>query len=79
MKTEIILTLETGALQAATVSNILFGSQYGDLKFENIAASYPRLVKISKMEMLNTPITKLASKHGLVPSTCKNALCQHSL
>ena len=77
MKTEIILALETGVLQAATVSKLLFGSEYANLKFEDIVTSFgddPRLVKISKVEMLETPITKLASKHGLVSSTCKNAL-----
>ena len=76
-KTEIILALETGTLQAATMSSLLFGSGYADLKFEDIVTSFgddPRLVKISKVEMLDTPITKLASRHGLASSTCKNTL-----
>lgn len=77
MKTEIMLALETGVLQAITMSKLLFGSDYADLKFEDIVASFsddPRLVKISKLDMLDTPIIKLASKHGLVSSTCKNTL-----
>ena len=77
MKTEKFLALETGALRATSVSKLLFSSEYADLKFEDIVASFgddPRLVKISKLEMLGTPITKLASKHGLVSSTCKNTL-----
>lgn len=77
MKTKIILVLETGVLQAATVSKLLFGSEYADLKFEDIVTSFgddPRLVRISKAEMLDTPVTKLASKYGLVSSTCKNIL-----
>lgn len=76
-KAELILVLETGVLQAATMTKLLFGSEYTDLKFEDIIASFdhdPRLVKISKVEMLNTPITKLASKYGLVSSTCKNTV-----
>jgi len=66
------LVLETGVLQAATMTKILFGSEYADLKFEDIIGPLghdPRLVKISKVEMLNTLITKLASKYGLVSST----------
>lgn len=77
MKTGIILALETGVLRATSVSKLLFSSEYADLKFEDIITSFgddPRLVKISKLEMLDTPITKLASKHGLVSSTCKNTL-----
>ncbi|KAF8810667.1 hypothetical protein BYT27DRAFT_7253498 [Phlegmacium glaucopus] len=72
--TELVHT-KTGALKAATVSKLLFGSEYADLKFEDIVASFsddPRLVKLPKAEMLDTPITKLASKHGLVSSTCEN-------
>lgn len=75
MKIGIILALETGVLRATSVSKLLFSSEYADLKFEDIIASFgddPRLVKISKLEMLDTPITKLASKHGLVSSTCKS-------
>lgn len=59
------------------MSQLLFGSEYADLKFEAIRASFsddPRLIKISQAEMLDTPITKLASKHGLVSSTCKSTL-----
>lgn len=80
MKTEIILALETAVLRATSVSKLLFSSEYADLKFEDITASFgddPRLVKISKLEMLDTPITKLASKHGLVSSTCKNTLVNY--
>jgi tyrosyl-tRNA synthetase len=80
------LTLEIGVLRATSVSKLLFSSEYADLKFEDIIASFgddPRLVKISKLEMLDTPITKLASKHGLVSSTCKstfvNDCCNLSL
>ena len=77
MKTGIILAPETGVLRATSVSKLLFSSEYADLKFEDIIASFgddPRLVKVSRLEMLGTPITKLASKHGLVSSTCKNTL-----
>ena len=80
MKTGITLVLETGVLRATSVSKLLFSSEYSDLKFEDIIASFgddPRLVKISKSEMLDTPITKLASKHGLVSSTCKNTFVNY--
>jgi len=69
--TEMVHT-KTAVLRATSVSKLLFSSDYADLKFEDIIASFgddPRLVKISKLEMLDTPITKLASKHGLVSST----------
>ena len=77
MKTEIILALETEVLRAARVSELLFSSEYADLKSEDVIASFgndPRLVKMSKWKMFDIPITKLASKYGLVPSTCKNTL-----
>ena len=77
MKTEIILALETEVFRAARVSELLFSSEYADLKSEDVIASFgndPRLVKMSKLEILGTPITKLASKYGLVSSTCKNTL-----
>ena len=75
MNSGVILALETGVLRATSVSKLLFSSDYADLKFEDIISSFgddPRFIKISKLEMLDTPITKLASKHGLVSSTCKN-------
>jgi hypothetical protein len=77
MLTEIILALETGPLRAISISKLLFGSNYADWKYEDVIASFgddPRLVKISKSEMLGKPITNLASRHGLVLSTCKNTL-----
>jgi len=69
--TEMVHT-KTGVLRATSVSKLLFSSEYADLKFEDIITSFsddPRLVQISKLEMLDTPIIKLASKHGLVSST----------
>ena len=80
MKTGIILVLEPGVLRATSLSKLLFSSEYADLKFEDIITFFgddPRFVKISKLEMLDTPITKLASKHGLVSSTCKNILVNY--
>ena len=80
MKTEIVLALERRVLQATTMSKLLFSCEHAHLNFEDLAASFgndPRFVKISKAEMLDTPITKLASKHGLVSSTCKDSLVSH--
>ncbi|KAF4621351.1 hypothetical protein D9613_000710 [Agrocybe pediades] len=68
--TEMVHT-KSGVKQATVMTNLLFGSQYKDLKAEEVISAFnedPRLVKTTIQAILTTPIAKLAAKHGLVGS-----------
>ncbi|PPQ98626.1 hypothetical protein CVT24_003959 [Panaeolus cyanescens] len=60
-----------GVVQASTITALLFSSDYTNLKAEDILLALrddPRLVRISRSELFETPVTKLAAKYGLTPS-----------
>jgi len=66
--------LEIGVTQASVMTKLLFGSQYKDLKADEVISAFendPRLVKTTMADILGTPVSKLAAKHGLVASNCK--------
>ncbi|KAF8906509.1 hypothetical protein CPB84DRAFT_1822811 [Gymnopilus junonius] len=63
--------LKIGVTQATVMTKLLFGSDYTDLKAQDVVSSFsrdPRLVKTTMEYILNCPVTKLAAKHGLVTS-----------
>lgn len=65
--------IEHGVVQAVTKTKLLFGSDYADLKAEDIIFAFendPRLAKITMQDMTDVPVGKLAAKHGLVSSNC---------
>ena len=65
---------ESGLIRATTMTNLVFGSDYSKIKAGDIVSSFendPRLVKVTKQELFETPIIKLAARYGLVSSNCE--------
>ena len=70
-------TLETGVVRAATMTNLVFGSDYSKLKAKDILSSFEndaRLITLAMQELFETPIIKLAARYGLVSSNCQSLL-----
>ncbi|KAF8200785.1 tyrosine-tRNA ligase [Pholiota molesta] len=63
--------LKHGVVQAVTKTKLLFGSDYADLKAEDIIFAFendPRLAKVTMQDMMDIPVGKLSAKYGLVSS-----------
>ncbi|KAF8893779.1 hypothetical protein BD779DRAFT_1435384, partial [Infundibulicybe gibba] len=76
--TEMVHTSD-GVRQAETLTRLLFESDYAGLKTNQVVTAMEndsRLAIIEEQEIFGTPITKLASKYGLVSSTsAARSLC----
>ncbi|KAH9485414.1 Tyrosine--tRNA ligase, mitochondrial [Psilocybe cubensis] len=62
---------KSGVARANLMTTLLFGSDYSELKAEDVTTSLgndPRLVRVAKSDILSMPIPKLAAKYGLVAS-----------
>ncbi|PFH51508.1 hypothetical protein AMATHDRAFT_2965 [Amanita thiersii Skay4041] len=71
--TDMVHTPE-GLNHAETLTKLLFDSDYSSLQASKVIHALqndPRLVLVSEADMLQTPLPKLAAKHGLVSSNCK--------
>jgi len=69
--------VEQGVKQAETMTKLMFGSHYMDLKASDVISSFkgdPRLVISSIEDITGMPVTKLAAKYGLVSSNCGYSL-----
>lgn len=65
---------ESGVIRAKTMTKLAFGSDYSKLNAVDIISSFkddPRLVFITKEELFQVPIVKLAARYSLVSSNCK--------
>lgn len=63
--------LKQGVKQAETMTKLMFGSDYLDLKASDVISSFkgdPRLVICSTEDITGIPVTKLAATYGLVSS-----------
>lgn len=70
------LSSDTGeeVKRAEIMSRLLFDSDYEGLDATHVIERFqgdPRLVVVERSEILSAPVTKLASKYGLVASTSK--------
>jgi tyrosyl-tRNA synthetase len=60
-----------GLIHAETMTKLLFDSDYSNLRATDIIESLrddPRLVLVNEVDILQTPLPKLAAKYGLVAS-----------
>ena len=56
------------------MTKLVFGSNYSKLKAEDIILSFegdPRLAYVTKEELFDVPIVKLAARYGLLSSNCE--------
>jgi hypothetical protein len=64
---------EEGIHQAETATTILYGTDFNDLKAEQVyRALYGdrRLVLVDKSTVIGAPFARLAASHGLAKSNC---------
>jgi hypothetical protein len=69
------ILLESGLAQAETLTNLLFESDYSNLKATHVFHAFeddPRLKMVDENELFSTPVIKLAAKHELVSSICEH-------
>lgn len=66
---------------AQTLSDVLFASDYSDLKADNLIRNFEgdsRLRIVERDELFELPLIKLVSKYNLVTSNCQLFLFIHS-
>lgn len=64
------------------MTDLLFGSNYTTLQADDVLVAFEndsRLVLVEHDELFQTPLVKLASKYGLVTSTCEFTWFSHRI